>query len=65
MTETKVSSFRRSKWEIQKSKLKIQFSKLTDTDLNFDETRKNEMLSSLEFKLGMTKEELQVIIETL
>ena len=65
MIATKVSAAHRSSWEAQKAKLKAQFPKLTDDDLNFDETRKNEMLSKLEIKLSITAEELQVLIETL
>jgi hypothetical protein len=52
-------------WEAQKAKLKLKFPKLTDADLNFDETKKNEMLSKLQVKVGRTTKELQVIIETL
>jgi hypothetical protein len=52
-------------WEAQKAKLKLKFPKLTDADLNFDETKKNEMLSKLQVKLGRTVKELQVIIGTL
>lgn len=54
-----------SKWDEQKTKLKKQFPKLTDADLDFDETQKIEMLAALEFKLSIPSEELQIIIETL
>jgi hypothetical protein len=65
MITTRGSTAQRSNWEAQKAKLKLAFPKLTAEDLNFDETRKNEMFSKLELKLGMTTNELQVIIETL
>jgi len=53
------------KWDAQKAKLKAKFPKLTDADLAYDETKKNEMLSKLQVKVGRTTKELQVIIETL
>jgi hypothetical protein len=65
MTATQPSRKTNSKWEEQKAKLKKQFPKLADTDLDFDETKKVEMLAALEFKLSIPAEELQVIIETL
>jgi len=43
----------------------MQFPKLTDADLDFDETKKAEMLEALELKLAIPAEELQLIIETL
>ncbi len=52
-------------WEVQKSKLKIKFPKLKDTDLDFDERDKDEMLVRLQDIIGKTKKELQTIIETL
>jgi hypothetical protein len=54
-----------SRWEDQKSKLKLSFPKLTDADLNFDESEKFEMLTQLQSKVGRTVQELKVIIETL
>jgi len=55
----------KSSWEAQKGKLKLNFPKLTDADLNFDETRKKEMLRGLEPKLAMTPDELTLIMEAL
>lgn len=54
-----------SHWEMQKDKLKLKFPKLTDADLDFDESNKFEMLTKLQSKVGRTTKELQVIIETL
>jgi len=65
MITTKSSNTHKSIWENQKAKLHARFPKLTDSDLDFDETNKNEMLGKLEFKLGLTVSELQVIMETL
>lgn len=55
----------KSNWEGQKDKLKLKFPKLTDADLDFDESKKFEMLTQLQAKVGRTTKELQVIIETL
>jgi hypothetical protein len=52
------------KWEVQKAKLKSHFSELSEDDLAFDRTRKTEMLSNLQLKLGRTARELQNILET-
>ncbi|HZB15021.1 MAG TPA: hypothetical protein VE467_18405 [Chryseolinea sp.] len=64
MTTTNVKSVQ-ARWQAQKAKLKLSFPKLTDDDLNFDETHKVEMLKHLEPKLAMTAAELIVIMETL
>jgi hypothetical protein len=63
MTESKSSVT--SRWDAQRAKLKTKFPRLTDADLDFDETRKGEMLSKLQIKTGRTANELRVIIETL
>lgn len=55
----------KSNWEVQKAKLKLQFPKLTDADLNFDETRKQDMLKHLEPKLAIPPDELLLIMESL
>lgn len=65
MIATQFSPKANSRWEAQKAKLKKQFPKLSDSDLDFDESKKNEMLTALEFKLSIPAEELQLIIETL
>ncbi len=51
----------KSVWDIQKDKLRIEFPLLTDDDLNFDESQRNEMFSHLQDKLGMTPNEIEVI----
>jgi hypothetical protein len=52
-----------SNWENQKAILKGKFKRLTDADLDFEESRRNEMLSKLALKLGMTTREILQIIE--
>lgn len=54
-----------TKWRAQKAKLKSKFPKLTDADLNYDETRILEMLMLLQPRVGKTTTELQLMIETL
>lgn len=49
-------------WEKQKAILKNKFKKLTDADLDFEETRKNEMLGKLALKFRMTTREIRNII---
>ena len=49
-------------WEKQKAILKNKFKKLTDADLDFEETRKNEMLGKLALKFGMTTRQIRNII---
>jgi hypothetical protein len=63
MIATKVYTKVKANWATQKAILKTQFPKLSDEDLNFDESRKGEMLLKLEVKLALTAKELQVIME--
>ena len=51
------------KWEQQKEILREKFKKLSDQDLNFDESRKTEMMGRLARRLGMTTREIQSIID--
>lgn len=52
-------------WEEQKAKLKQKFAKLTANDLLFTDSKKEDMLTKIQIKLGKTKEELAKIIENL
>ncbi len=52
-------------WTDQKDKLKAQFPALTDEDLDYEEGKRDEMLSRIQIKLGKTKEEMALIISTL
>ncbi|MGQ0826981.1 MAG: CsbD family protein [Bacteroidota bacterium] len=49
-------------WKEQKAKLKKKFAVLTDNDLMFEESQKEEMLGKLQAKLGKTKEEINQIL---
>lgn len=48
-------------WEEQKARLKVRFPKLTDEDLNFEAKQQAEMFLRLEFKLALTRQEIQAI----
>jgi uncharacterized protein YjbJ (UPF0337 family) len=52
-------------WNTTKGKLKQKFAMLTDNDLMFAESKKDEMIGRLQIKLGKTKAEMQKIIEAL
>lgn len=52
-------------WNEQKAKLKKKFAVLTDNDLMYEESRKEEMYAKLQIKLGKTKDELHKIISFL
>jgi uncharacterized protein YjbJ (UPF0337 family) len=52
-------------WNSQKTKLKTKFPQLTEKDLVYEFGRKEDMLTKLQDKLGKTKEELIVIINSL
>jgi len=52
-------------WSELKSKIKAKFPALNYSDLQYEESRNEEMLNKIQIKLGITKEELQKIITTL
>ena len=52
-------------WNEVKGKLKQKYARLTDDDLTFAEGKDDEILGRLEQKLGKTKEELRMEIESL
>ena len=52
-------------WGDQKAKLKQEFVQLTDSDLNFQPGKKDEMLENMQIKLGKTQEQLYGIINAL
>jgi uncharacterized protein YjbJ (UPF0337 family) len=52
-------------WGEKKTKLKAQFSTLTDEDLKYENGKKDEMLEKVQIKLGKTKDELSTIIAAL
>ena len=50
------------RWKEQKVKLKKRFVKLQDSDLIFEEGKKEEMITKLEIKLGKTRDEILNIL---
>jgi uncharacterized protein YjbJ (UPF0337 family) len=52
-------------WNEQKGKLKQKFAVLTDNDLLFETGKKEEMLGNLQIRLGKTKEQLRLLIDSL
>jgi hypothetical protein len=64
MIDTKRNTDERAKWKAQKAKLKLTFPKLTDGELNYGESKKQEMLVKLAVKLGKTTQELLAVMET-
>jgi uncharacterized protein YjbJ (UPF0337 family) len=52
-------------WNEQKARLKKKFAVLTDNDLMYEESRKEEMYAKLQVKLGKTKDELHKILSGL
>jgi uncharacterized protein YjbJ (UPF0337 family) len=52
-------------WEQQKEELKQKFAALTDDDVFFTVTQKEEMIEKLQIKLGKTKEEILKIIQSI
>jgi len=67
MTELKTTAptALKSSWNEQKSKLKAKFPTLTDADLQYENNKKEEMLTKVQTKLGKTKEELDTIMSGL
>lgn len=63
-TDVGTTDVKSGNWEAQKEKLKASFPELTESDLNYDESQKKDMLSKLENKLGKSNKELQDIIAT-
>ncbi len=50
-------------WIVQKEKLKLRFSALTDCDFTYETDKKDEMLERLQIKLGKSKDEIHEIIK--
>ena len=65
MIVTKTTGNLISQWNAIKIKLKVSFPQLAETDLNFEEVQKNEMLRNIQSKLGKSTQELKFIIDTL
>ena len=52
-------------WNEIKGKLKQKFAELTDSDLIYEEGKKDEMLGRLQVKLGKSKDEVEKFIADL
>ena len=52
-------------WKEQKELLKTKFPTLTDSDLKYEDGKKDEMLTRVQTKLGKTPEEFQTVIASL
>jgi len=50
-------------WEQMKERLLKIFTTLTDGDLNYEESKREEMIELLQIKLGKTRKEMIAIIE--
>ncbi len=63
------SSINKSNWQDKKTKLKLQFPHLSDTDLHFEDGKMEEMINKLHIKigkvLGKSKEGLHKFIESI
>jgi uncharacterized protein YjbJ (UPF0337 family) len=62
-TTKKTPEVRIDNWKEQKGKLKSKYPILTDSDLHFEQGKKDEMFKNVQTKLGITKDELFKIIE--
>jgi hypothetical protein len=63
MINTKRNTDEKTNWKTQKTNLRTAFPTLTDEDLNYDFSKKNEMLEKLATKLGKTPPELLTVLE--
>lgn len=61
-TTKKNPDVKNDNWKEQKGKLKAKYPKLTESDLHFEEGKKDDMLKKLQTKLGITKEDLNKVI---
>ena len=51
-------------WRIQKVKLLLQFSNLSESDFHYDYGLKDVMMCKLEVKLGKSRDELNALLES-
>ncbi len=52
-------------WKEQKVKLKQKIIALIGKDLMYDESKREEMLTKLQIKLGKTRDEVTIILDSL
>lgn len=50
---------------LQMAQLKLRYGHLTDSDVSFDYGKKDVMMTALEAKLGMTRDELNALLQEL
>ena len=60
-----IERIKKLNWEKQKEKLKQKFAFLTDNQQIFEEGEKEELFVKLQKRLGLTKDELHLIIASL
>lgn len=66
MTDTPITpQAYKENWTEQKAILKAKFSILSDNAFNYEDGKKDELLSKIQIKLGKTKEELLKIISAI
>jgi hypothetical protein len=58
-------NFSNENWDELKARLKRIFTPLTDSDLDYGENKKEEMMEKLQVKLGKSRKELNNIFEIL
>ncbi len=61
-TTKKTPEVKNDDWKVQKGKLKSKYPSLTDSDLHFEQGKKEDMLKRVQTKLGITKGELSKVI---
>ena len=49
-------------WSQQKNKLRAKFPELNDSDLKFEENRRDEMMNNIQIKLHKTKMEIAEVM---
>ncbi len=52
-------------WNTKKGIIKQKFPFISDEDLNFHEGKEVEMIEMLGYKLGKTKDEMRLIVDSL
>ena len=52
-------------WNVLKGKLKQKFGKLTDNDVMFIEGKEDELVGSIQRKIGRTKRKIQDLLSKL
>jgi uncharacterized protein YjbJ (UPF0337 family) len=65
MKQSNYSNLVNGNWDEQKVKLQVVYPILKDSDLEYKEGKKNEMLIKIQSRLGKTREELATLIASL